>query len=403
MKHPITSAIAVCACLMASVVVAREWTDITGKFRTEAEYVSFQDGTVELRKPDGNPIKVPLEKLSDDDLKILRDRPEIAAFLEDHPELKKRASDFVHIPAPAGLESGVVCRFKRIDHGANSLAFSPNGRFLAAGRGNNGIDMFDLTVGNRVSQANDVSDLSHVDICQFTPNGKRLVATGGYDGVIHVWDVSPGGELKPKQRLVGHGREVSCLAISSNSVRAVSGDHYGRLIYWELDSGRKLSDLTKFTTKVLACCITPNGQQAVATDGREVKLFDLPSSTEIESIKLGSFGSSDVLFSPLCRLLVTYSTANIDIREIATGEGTRIKIYGTKYDTKISPNESELFTFESKFIRRWDVATGELISQIDPTIPAGPLVSAISPDGRHIAVTRMGFYKELVVIRLADK
>ena len=42
----------------------RTWTDKTGKFRIEAEFVAEDDGVVTLRKEDGDEIEVPLEKLS---------------------------------------------------------------------------------------------------------------------------------------------------------------------------------------------------------------------------------------------------------------------------------------------------------------------------------------------------
>jgi len=42
----------------------RTWTDTTGKFKIEAELVRVADGKVELKKPDGTVVNVPLDKLS---------------------------------------------------------------------------------------------------------------------------------------------------------------------------------------------------------------------------------------------------------------------------------------------------------------------------------------------------
>ena len=42
----------------------RTWSDTTGKFRIEAELVSVKDGTVNLKKKDGEVVSVPLGKLS---------------------------------------------------------------------------------------------------------------------------------------------------------------------------------------------------------------------------------------------------------------------------------------------------------------------------------------------------
>ncbi|MDZ4848913.1 MAG: thermonuclease family protein [Pirellulaceae bacterium] len=45
----------------------REWNALVGGFKTEAMLVGFVDGLVELEKPDGKQVKVPIEKLSRND------------------------------------------------------------------------------------------------------------------------------------------------------------------------------------------------------------------------------------------------------------------------------------------------------------------------------------------------
>lgn len=52
--------------------IRQTWTDITGKFKVEAEFVSLQDGTVTLRRADGQEICLPLKKLSEADQNIAR-------------------------------------------------------------------------------------------------------------------------------------------------------------------------------------------------------------------------------------------------------------------------------------------------------------------------------------------
>lgn len=66
---------------------AREWTDASGKFRVEADFVDFHGNTVELKKKDGTLIRVPLDRLS----KVDNDhaRSEIAKVL------KARFSEFL--------------------------------------------------------------------------------------------------------------------------------------------------------------------------------------------------------------------------------------------------------------------------------------------------------------------
>ena len=51
----------------------REWTDVTGKHRVEAEYVELNNGIVRLRTDDGRIIRVPFTKLSAADRESIRD------------------------------------------------------------------------------------------------------------------------------------------------------------------------------------------------------------------------------------------------------------------------------------------------------------------------------------------
>ncbi|MBC8874430.1 MAG: FMN-binding protein [Planctomycetes bacterium] len=71
-------------CFLAAVVALvlpcvsraemRTWSDITGRFQTEAEFVDLTDGAVNLKKTDGEVISVPLDKLSAADQAYVRRR-----------------------------------------------------------------------------------------------------------------------------------------------------------------------------------------------------------------------------------------------------------------------------------------------------------------------------------------
>lgn len=66
------------AAAAAKLAGMRTWTDSTGTFKVDAEFVSFKNGTLELRKADGKVIKLTTDKLSAGD-------QEIARFLASRP------------------------------------------------------------------------------------------------------------------------------------------------------------------------------------------------------------------------------------------------------------------------------------------------------------------------------
>jgi hypothetical protein len=56
----------------ATAAEFRIWQDVSGKFRTEAQFISLQGSKVQLKKRDGTVILVPMEKLSNADQEYAR-------------------------------------------------------------------------------------------------------------------------------------------------------------------------------------------------------------------------------------------------------------------------------------------------------------------------------------------
>ena len=54
--------------MSGSMVLARTWTDASGKFSVEADLVDVRSGRITLLKADGRVVNVPVQRLSDDDL-----------------------------------------------------------------------------------------------------------------------------------------------------------------------------------------------------------------------------------------------------------------------------------------------------------------------------------------------
>ena len=97
----------------------RKWTDATGKYSVEAELVDFKDGQVRLRKPDGQVITVPLEKLRAADQEHVRQEARQPAVgrekpREPAPTAKPAASkpvwmmDLARMRIPEGTVSGKI-------------------------------------------------------------------------------------------------------------------------------------------------------------------------------------------------------------------------------------------------------------------------------------------------------
>ena len=63
----------------------RTWSDSTGTFNVEAEFLELKDDTVHLRRRDGKDLKVPLDRLSEADQEIARELAKTSKPVLDNP------------------------------------------------------------------------------------------------------------------------------------------------------------------------------------------------------------------------------------------------------------------------------------------------------------------------------
>ena len=113
--------------------------------------------------------------------------------------------------------------------GVKSVAFSPDGKTLASGGGDNVIHLWDIRTGKRemtlIGHTNGVFSLA------FSPDGKTL-ASGSVDSDIRLWDPDTG---QHKKTLTGHSAWVRSIAFSSDGKTLVSGSDDGSVLLWKID------------------------------------------------------------------------------------------------------------------------------------------------------------------------
>ena len=72
MKYSVYIAAMIVGAFISTSVLAKKWTDITGRHSVEAEFVEEKDGKVFVKKGDGKVVGVPLEKLSEEDRQYVK-------------------------------------------------------------------------------------------------------------------------------------------------------------------------------------------------------------------------------------------------------------------------------------------------------------------------------------------
>ncbi|MEW6438311.1 MAG: TIR domain-containing protein [Pseudomonadota bacterium] len=193
---------------------------------------------------------------------------------------------------------GSQLRVLNTDGEVRSVAFSPDGRFLAAGSWDKMVRIWDTQTW-QLRKALEADKLE-VFAVAFTPDGKSLVS-GGWDGSIKVWDI---GTLQLRLTL-DHGQYVNAIAISGQTL--VSGGTNSGFRSWDLETGKQ-SDSLAHMSDVSAFAFAPSGSPLAVgfTNSNNIGLWKTWTSELVIGPSLKSDAPTlGLAFSPDGRILAS--------------------------------------------------------------------------------------------------
>ncbi len=144
---------------------------------------------------------------------------------------------------------------------ANSVKFSPAGEYVLSGE-DTILKLRDARTGCLLRTFVD-EGTGQIDAVAFSPDGK-YAAAGSQDGKIRLWDVQSGAKIRT---LAGHSDEVSGLAFSPDGKKIISSaDASARL--WDASTGEELAAMMALNDKEWLV-ITPEGYYNSSENGAE--------------------------------------------------------------------------------------------------------------------------------------
>jgi len=302
------------------------------------------------------------------------------------------------------------------------LSFSPNGRRLATGIGDNTVRVWDSFTGeelfSRKGHTAAVSDVA------FSPDGKRL-ASASHDGTVKVWDAvldqdpvtlksddewvrciafsadgkwlaSAGdnrlvnvwnvstGELSAT--LKGHTSSVKAVSFGADGQRVASGSYDRTVKVWDVATGKALLTLEGHTDRVYSVSFSPDAKRlASASRDGTVKVWDTVTGQELLTLTEDGHWVHGLSFSPDGKRLATASSAKtVKVWNASTGqEVLRLKGHADRvFSVAFSPDGNRLASVSvDKTVKVWNLETAATPTPPPKPLPKGPPLGPVPPVG----------------------
>jgi WD40 repeat protein/uncharacterized caspase-like protein len=282
------------------------------------------------------------------------------------------------------------------------LAFTPDGRLLAAGAEDKRVRIWDLT-----SKAERVKATTqhNVVITRFSNDGRLVAVADGY--VVRVWDTSS-------------GKEVSTINVPNNGVQEENGGvftaftpdgkhlatgGFGTQTYvWDVDTGKQVQQFKGRTNMAYSVAFNDDGTQLTAGgrtrwDLRTGQGRRLLSSTTDKQLGMPSpDGKLIAMFAPNASAVTIYDTTSGKILQTLNrtnfdGGVARVKFSGDGRSLAVIYNPAtgvqRIGRLPSSELKIWDPISGQETQTL--LLSMSPVELGFSTDGKMIAtVTSQG-------------
>jgi WD40 repeat protein/serine/threonine protein kinase len=275
---------------------------------------------------------------------------------------------------------------------ANSMAFSPDGAHLTTPNSDGALIVRDASDGRQLKRLPARQEMPSIGVA-YSPDGE-LLATGGWGGVLQIWNART---YVPLQSLSNKFRatRISAAQFRPNSEQLVTSSFDRMIRVWDTRSGEVLRNLPGHIGIVTALTVSPDGRRIASSGGEDktVRLWDTESGREILTLRGHTSGCHAVAFSADGRRLVS-----------AAGDGT-IRLWDAmplqpnqteevltcRHDSEVwsvsfSPDGGILASGGwDKTVRLWDAQTGAHIRTLSH--PESVFRISIRPDGKQLAAS----------------
>ncbi|TFK66201.1 WD40 repeat-like protein [Pluteus cervinus] len=315
-------------------------------------------------------------------------------------DMAKRSDSFNHLHMITNREQRWEgARWvKHVDVQVWSVAYSPNGHYIAAGLDNGTVCIWNSRTGEAVHQPL-TGHRARVESVAFSPDS-QLLASGSFDGSIRIWNVATGAAV---MTMGGDGYDDMFMGVAflPDGHRIASGSFGRGVRIWDINAGRVIE--SSWSDGVWPLAFSPDGERIVTYDNPDTNIIvfgeDIVKAVVIRNARTGepignpfkgNIGSSPTFaWSPDGQwVAASAGNGHVHIWNVQSGEvitqplkghTSRVRCIAFSLDSTQIASSSD-----DGSIRLWDVMTGRELCT--PLKDHGDQVWSVtfSPDGQSI-------------------
>jgi WD40 repeat protein len=266
------------------------------------------------------------------------------------------------------------------DRGQGTVVFSPDGQRLALA-GNSALTVVDAGTGKKVLAIK----TGYLICLVWSPDGK-LLAGGGTEGPVRLWDAATGRETATLKVREGF---ITSLSFSPDGKR-LAGNTGKEVIVWDVATGRRALPLEEENVGIfLNLAFSPDGRYLGASLADGLKVWDARTGRLIRVIDSGAVDGVNLAFGPDGRLASAGAGGTVRVWDVTTGQESLVLRGHTAgvHWVAFSPDGARLASVSlDGTLKVWDTRRDQEGATWGGKRHDNKITNlALSPDGRHVA------------------
>jgi WD40 repeat protein len=246
----------------------------------------------------------------------------------------------------------------------HSVAFSPDGKYLATGDSEGRVQIWNAVTGREILTF--VGHSSLVDSVAWSGDGQTL-ASGSYDTTVKLWDVQSGDCVRT---LKGHSSGVRSVAWSGDSQTLASGSGDNTVKLWDVQSGDCVRTLEGHSSVVNS--VAWSGDSLTLASGsydNTVKLWNVQSGECVRTLEGHSSVVNSVAWSGDSLTLASGSYDNtVKLWNVQSGECVRTLEGHSSVVNSVAWSGDSLTLASGSHdntVKLWNVQTGDCVRTLE--------------------------------------